>query len=54
MNSTYQVFLSLLIVLLAVLYLVWVVRKSRSSGKCGGGCDCHHPRETPKRKKTSQ
>lgn len=41
MNSTYQVILVSLIVVLAVAYLVWMAKKSTSKG-CGGGCDCHH------------
>jgi hypothetical protein len=42
MNSSYQVAIALLIVALAVIYLVWLVKKSSSSKGCGGGCDCHH------------
>lgn len=42
MTSSHQVFLALLIVALAVIYLLWLVKKSSSSKGCGGGCDCHH------------
>jgi hypothetical protein len=41
MNSTYQFFLVLLMVALAVCYLLWLVKKSSSTKGCGGGCDCH-------------
>lgn len=53
MNSSYQFFLAMLLVILAVAYLVWLAKKSSSSKGCGGGCDCHRkkPSDSDNRKR---
>jgi hypothetical protein len=46
MNSSYQFFLAILLVILAVTYLVWLAKKTSSTKGCGGGCDCHQKKPT--------
>jgi flagellar biogenesis protein FliO len=41
MNSLYQTILALSIVLLAVCYLAWLIKRSRKSS-CGSNCSCAH------------
>jgi hypothetical protein len=47
MNSFYQAALVALIVLLAVIYLICLAKRSASSRGCGGNCDCHHKKPEP-------
>ena len=46
MNSGYQTFLALSIVFLAVVSLVWMIKRSRKN-TCGSHCSCAHQKITP-------